>query len=54
MIARRGFTLIEVILSVTLTLGLLLAVYSMYGQVMDLREGLSADAAELAVRRNLM
>ena len=52
--ARRGFTLIEVILSVTLTLGLLLSVYSMYGQVMDLRKGLSADAADLAVRRNLM
>ncbi len=52
---RRGaFTLMEVLLSIFLVVGLVGAVYGMYDSVLKLREQFAADATRLAAHRGIM
>jgi type II secretory pathway component PulJ len=54
MACRRAFTLMEVLLSILLVVGLVGAVYGMYDSVLDLREQFAADATRLAAHRGIM
>ena len=54
--ARRGFTLMEVILAVTLTVGMMLAAMGFYQQVVDVREdfGRQLGAVQATAARRLV